>query len=173
MYELLYTSLATYDISAEDLRQLLIQARDKNRRLDITGMLLHHDREFVQLLEGPREHVEDVYASIQRDERNQRVELRYAGPIETRSFSQWAMAFERVKIAQALDPRSDVEPIDEEGLPKALRGDVLNVGKELFLYHRKQLRASATRHQDAVNQAHVEAAFTDSVASPRADRPPR
>ncbi|NJO83577.1 MAG: BLUF domain-containing protein, partial [Blastochloris sp.] len=44
----------------DQLREILVKARDKNRRLNVTGMLLYRDRFFIQALEGEQEVVEPL-----------------------------------------------------------------------------------------------------------------
>ena len=54
VFQLIYVSLATRPMTPGDLVELLTQSRDKNARLGITGLLVYHNREFMQLLEGER-----------------------------------------------------------------------------------------------------------------------
>lgn len=92
-HELIYTSLATRNMSEADLTSLLVQSRDKNLRLNITGLLVYGKREFVQLLEGKKEAIFDLYNTIVKDDRHQQVELLWHGDIKKRSFLDWSMAF--------------------------------------------------------------------------------
>jgi hypothetical protein len=52
MYFLIYNSYAAVEVHDMLLKQLLIEARDKNKRLNITGMLLYFRQQFIQLIEG-------------------------------------------------------------------------------------------------------------------------
>ncbi len=93
MHELIYTSVANWDLSTQELTELLDQSRIKNARLNITGILVYHDRGFMQLLEGDKKAIFELYDTICEDERHTSVQLFWNGEIEDRSFEDWAMAF--------------------------------------------------------------------------------
>lgn len=97
MYELVYNSIADpQDIDEADLMGILAASREHNRVRGITGFLLYHRGEFVQLLEGERETVRQVYFDyITRDPRHTNVTLCWEFEIERRSFPDWSMAFYR------------------------------------------------------------------------------
>lgn len=101
--ELVYCSVATRIMTPDDLRDLLEVAREKNARLNVTGILLYSNltREFVQMLEGERDVVEELMAVIANDERHTSVDVMFQGEIEQRSFKDWSMAFRRL---EELDP---------------------------------------------------------------------
>lgn len=92
-HELVYTSCATREMNKKDLTELLEVSRDKNARLNITGLLVYHNREFIQLLEGAKKDIFDLYDTICEDERNTQNQLLWDGEIKQRSFTDWAMAF--------------------------------------------------------------------------------
>ena len=100
LHALIYTSTARRLFSDAMLRELLEQARTRNARLGITGCLLYYDGSFMQYLEGPREGVQAVFASIQRDPRHHQVGLLHQGPIERREFADWWMAAGKVSRVQ-------------------------------------------------------------------------
>lgn len=54
MYHLIYTSYAIEPFDEAKLIELLKKARENNRLLDITGMLLYVNGKFMQVLEGKR-----------------------------------------------------------------------------------------------------------------------
>jgi len=92
-HELIYVSLATREMSPEDLIELLQQSREKNARLNVTGLLVYHRREFMQLLEGSKADIFSLYDTICRDDRNQQNRLLWDGPMTQRAFADWSMAF--------------------------------------------------------------------------------
>jgi hypothetical protein len=53
-----YTSTATRDLTDDDLAELLRQCVRNNDRTGLTGLLLHRDGRFMQVLEGPDEAVQ-------------------------------------------------------------------------------------------------------------------
>ena len=97
-HELIYNSLAVRAMSSNDLLALLEQSRDKNKRLGITGFLVYHHGEFIQILEGGKKEVLDLYDTITQDERHTEVNLIWEGPIAERGFSDWSMAFANTNL---------------------------------------------------------------------------
>ncbi len=90
---LLYRSKATNTLGSLHLFNMLSEARSKNASMGITGHLLYTEEVFVQCIEGPAESVADLWASIQRDERHYDLEILARGPIHTRRYADWSMAF--------------------------------------------------------------------------------
>ena len=74
------------------LGALFSQARSNNKRRQITGALLVSGQTFIQTLEGEEEVVRGVYASIQKDNRHEAVELLESGVVPERVFGHWSMA---------------------------------------------------------------------------------
>ena len=93
MFELLYTSVAPQCLSEKELMSILIKARIKNKTLNITGLLVYHDREILQILEGEEAAVKALFQAICEDVRHTRVEVFYEGYIQERAFTDWGMAF--------------------------------------------------------------------------------
>ena len=98
---LVYRSRATHKLGSLHLFNLLIQCREKNRRLGITGHLLYTEEIFVQCIEGPCEGIEDLWQSLQRDERHHQIELLSPArrPVQvTRDLASfWARGYVEVK----------------------------------------------------------------------------
>lgn len=93
MYELIYVSDTDQFQNEDQLLELLTQARDKNKRLNITGLLIYHNKKFMQLLEGAEEDVKSLMEEIKNDSRHSNVQVLIENKIEQRSFKQWSMAF--------------------------------------------------------------------------------
>ena len=105
LYCLVYVSLATQDMSDDQLKAMLKKARDNNEKLSITGMLLYRDGFFMQALEGDEEKIETLFNKIAKDIRHRDVLLVYKKPIKERSFEKWTMGFNKVdsKTLDCLD----------------------------------------------------------------------
>lgn len=93
MYSVLYRSVAEPDFSKEDIYKMLSYARAYNNSNGITGCLLYHRGQFLQLIEGEEEEVTALYNRIRQDPRHRMVTT-----LETRSdvhriFNDWDMAF--------------------------------------------------------------------------------
>lgn len=93
---LVYVSTASEPMNEPDLAALLAQARERNERNDITGMLLYKDRRFIQLLEGHEEHVKKIFDSIKRDDRHHDVQLLWFRYAQYREFPDWTMGFQNI-----------------------------------------------------------------------------
>jgi hypothetical protein len=93
LYTLSYASTETAPLGTAGLLGLLNQARAFNVEHDITGLLLHREDSFLQVIEGRKSDVLDLYERIKRDPRHQRVEILFEEPIEEREYSDWQMAF--------------------------------------------------------------------------------
>ncbi|MFT7711551.1 Blue light- and temperature-regulated antirepressor YcgF [Clavibacter michiganensis] len=94
-----YTSTATRDLTDDDLAELLRQCVRNNEESGLTGMLLHRDGRFMQVLEGPDDAVRDVFAVIAADTRHTEVRLLLDESISERAFPAWKMAFRTVDDA--------------------------------------------------------------------------
>ncbi len=106
LHYLIYVSSAARPMTAPELIELLEQSRDKNARLDITGMLLYKNGNFMQMLEGERDVVHDLYATICADERHFDVYTIVARDVEARSFPDWSMGFSDMNEALPEQPFS-------------------------------------------------------------------
>ncbi len=96
LIHLIYASTATRKFSEEDLLQLLGESRLKNAQLNLTGVLLHTDNHFFQILEGEPEMVDQMFQHISQDERHTKVVSIIREPISKRSFGEWTMGFARI-----------------------------------------------------------------------------
>lgn len=99
LFALMYSSYATEDMNQTSLDDILEQARRKNARLDITGILLYRRGRFFQYLEGAEEAVRSVYDEIQQDSRHTRLRILLESPVESRRFSEWTMGYEPLREA--------------------------------------------------------------------------
>lgn len=91
--QLIYISAASVEFTTEDLTKLLKKAREKNAKVDVSGMLIYHEGSFFQVLEGPEEEVYRVYDLIADDPRHDEVRLLLKSVVEKRSFENWSMGF--------------------------------------------------------------------------------
>lgn len=96
MIHLIYISSATKEFSERDLITLLEQSRTRNKRQNVTGMLLYRNGTFLQVLEGEEKDVNEIYQSICFDERNAGNYLTETKAIKERNFPNWNMGFENL-----------------------------------------------------------------------------
>lgn len=93
MFELIYHSISNPSLKAEDISNILQTSRKFNSINNVTGCLLYRGSEFLQILEGDKKVIKDLYASIQRDERHSNVYVIIENEKNERSFGDWSMAF--------------------------------------------------------------------------------
>jgi hypothetical protein len=98
-----YTSTATRHLTDDDLAELLRQCARNNERTGLTGLLLHRDGRFMQVLEGPDDAVEAVFATIAADPRHTDVRQLLDEQIASRRFPAWSMGFRSVDDATVRD----------------------------------------------------------------------
>lgn len=97
LISIVYVSEATKSVTDSDLKDILEIARITNQALNITGMLLHRDKYFIQVLEGDEQDVIPLYKKIAQDPRHTRVFLVYKTEIKARAFENWSMGFNRLE----------------------------------------------------------------------------
>jgi len=131
MYELVYTSLARSGLKKSDIEAIISTSKRNNLKKGITGCLLYYKREFVQILEGPKEDVKILFEKIKKDPRNLSPKLLYEGSIEAPVFGSWSMA---VKIIEDKEVKyiKEILAIDEfKDIQTAISNNT-NTGKKLF-----------------------------------------
>ena len=73
------------------LAGILLSARRNNRRDDITGALICRQDVYLQLIEGPPDRIDTLYAKIERDDRHCDVRLMLTEDASERMFAGWDM----------------------------------------------------------------------------------
>jgi Sensors of blue-light using FAD len=87
----LYASRAAATSEGAVLDDILNQSRKRNPALGITGLLCVSGDIFIQVLEGGREEVCELYNAIVRDPRHTQVRLLSYEEITERRFAAWTM----------------------------------------------------------------------------------
>ena len=90
---IVYRSRAVGPISDTDLFYLLAQARDRNARLGVSGIVLYDRGFFFQWIEGANEALGSVWNSIRADRRHTDVQVLIDQEIPVRLFEGWNMQF--------------------------------------------------------------------------------
>ena len=91
LVRLMYASRAATAIDQEALMAILRKSKAKNPGLGITGVLCFSQDIFLQVLEGGRSAVNQLYNRIAADPRHQQVELLCYEEIDERRFAGWSM----------------------------------------------------------------------------------
>ncbi len=97
VYNLVYMSESRMGPPTPATRQavdaILATARQRNASVDVTGALLFTEGRFVQVLEGERDKVHEIFDRIGADARHADVEILSAQYSDRRRFKEWSMAF--------------------------------------------------------------------------------
>ena len=96
MYFLVYVSSARNLFTDEQLSELLTKSRNNNTNSGITGLLLYHDGSIIQVLEGEKEAVRQIFDAIGRDKRHSGILQMIEGESENRNFPDWSMGFKHI-----------------------------------------------------------------------------
>ena len=91
LVRLLYASRAVAPLSASVVDAILEQSRRNNLRQGITGILCFSEEMFIQVLEGGRDEVCDLFSAIVCDKRHRGVRILVYEEISERRFGGWNM----------------------------------------------------------------------------------
>lgn len=91
LVRLLYASRAAAPLTTAVVDSILAQSRAHNPKLGVTGVLCYSQDLFMQVLEGGRDEVCELYNTIVRDDRHTDVRLLSFEEISERRFGNWTM----------------------------------------------------------------------------------
>ncbi len=111
MFHIIYASEASRSLTRQELLALHARAREKNSRVGITGMLIHKDGRFAQVLEGEEGAVRQLFDIIRQDGRHRDVKILMEGPIAQREFADWSMGFQDLQDNDLLGLYGHVKPL--------------------------------------------------------------
>ena len=77
------------------------EARVNNIRRNVTGMLVYDNATYMQVLEGSKKDVHDIYNSIVKDPRNNGHFKLVEEEISERTFPNWSMGFKSLESFSA------------------------------------------------------------------------
>jgi Sensors of blue-light using FAD len=97
MHRIIYLSSSVNYFSDDQLKDLLKTAKQKNNIVGITGLLLYIDGDFLQVLEGEKETLVQLYEKIKLDARHKSVIKVYDENVLDRQFENWDMGFSALK----------------------------------------------------------------------------
>ncbi|MDD5323369.1 MAG: phosphate-starvation-inducible PsiE family protein [Methylococcales bacterium] len=96
MIQTTYISTPTRPMTTDDLMEILNTARLNNVCIGVSGMLLYTGSEFIQILEGEEEVVEELLDSIKKDPRHRDFRIIEKKKIYKRDYAEWTMGFKRI-----------------------------------------------------------------------------
>jgi hypothetical protein len=146
LYNLAYISKnsikGTPDETKVEICDILAAAHRNNPKKGITGALLYSGGYFCQVIEGPQDVLEELFESIQMDNRHSDVTVLHFEPIESRGFNEWAMAFAGIEDTMRFDIDGVLASKDELKMRET--------GRNLV----SVLDQMVKQHQSVINSAH-------------------
>ena len=120
MIRLVCVSTTEQLLSQDDLLDILRTNAQNHERHQITGLLVYHSGDFLQVLEGPEDLVEEVMERAVVASDDGRVNVLLREEVEERYFDRWAMSFATT---------ANLDPKDQEHLSDFLeRGELPEPG---------------------------------------------
>lgn len=99
IYKLIYKSkINTQKIT--DLIDIIKKAEYKNKKLDLTGLLVRTNDEYIQILEGSKKHINQLFAKLYLDPRHKDVFIISMSQSEMRYFKNWSMIGIDLNVSQ-------------------------------------------------------------------------
>ncbi len=96
LYTILYVSRAIMNFDRYELNALLDKAKKNNNKRNITGILLYSSKCFIQVLEGKKEDVQQLFNKIGNDSRHFDLRVLIEKPVSQRLFEKWSMAHNKL-----------------------------------------------------------------------------
>ena len=90
MRHISYTSMAD-DLSAEEFAAIVAHARKKNLERQISGAIAFDGRMITQIIEGPRQNVDELFLKISSDSRHSGVVLQSRADIKASQFEGFGL----------------------------------------------------------------------------------
>ncbi len=135
--------MAAEELNPADVLNILTECRNFNTPNRITGCLLFHNGEFLQILEGEEEVVLELFEKISKDPRHTHVRLISQGAIVKKSFAQWSMAFHELKNVDFQKLNDTLELDDFENLIDVI--DKPTKAKRMFAFIAKDILEASMR----------------------------
>ncbi len=106
-----YLSHAAWPETDASLAELAQQCAALNARANVTGVLAYADGRFAQIVEGPRDGVDEVLTRINDSRRHRDITVLGEAAIDVRAFPDWNMQWLREQHADGLERVNAVRPL--------------------------------------------------------------
>ncbi|MGB5418460.1 BLUF domain-containing protein [Algibacter sp.] len=93
--------------SLENVKKIYTKAKQNNLKLNITGILIYQNGNFLQVLEGHEEQVDKTYEKIRNDSRHRNIIKVINNTIEQRIFEDYNFGFSIIKSSQEFNELND------------------------------------------------------------------
>jgi len=122
--QVIYVSVRKASCTDEEIQKILEASNRKNGERDISGVLLYSKSKFLQVLEGEKDEIMELYDKIKADERHTNVIMISLRPIKERYFPSWQMGSK--KIDDSYDFLTDMDEQSKKEFKKILEGEQTN-----------------------------------------------
>jgi hypothetical protein len=106
-----------------ELEAIVAESRVRNNENAITGVLLAAGGNFMQMLEGPRQSLDETMVRIRSSRRHTGIIELVDEPVSVREFDDWSMAFTHAEADKFMQLRN---------ASWVREGDHLSAGRELL-----------------------------------------
>ncbi|WP_101758151.1 BLUF domain-containing protein [Oceanicoccus sp. KOV_DT_Chl] len=96
LIHIIYVSASKEIFGEYELIRLLESIRTRNKKHNITGMLLYNDGNIMQLIEGAEADVSQLFENIKSDERHTGIIEMVRDEISERTFTEWSMSYKNI-----------------------------------------------------------------------------
>lgn len=94
--QIVYISTSEIDDFESEVDNILATSRSNNKEAEVTGVLLHAQGMFFQVLEGDPAQLKPVLDRISKDKRHSGVTVLLEREVTKRHFSEWEMGWSRI-----------------------------------------------------------------------------
>ena len=133
MRQIAYFSTAAEPQTEMLLQSILSTAQARNQEHGITGLLVAGGNRYMQVFEGPRRAVAQLYENIRADSRHLAVATLVNRTAFKRSFEGWSMAYRREPDLGAFDRFPDVVRFLTSRIDDSLLRNQVRKFSEIFI----------------------------------------
>lgn len=112
-----------------DLKHINRAAAKRNKRLDISGVLIIEHKFFLQIMEGPDQNVENLLNIIRRDRRHKNMKVLLQQEVFKRDFHEWNMDQINLSHCKSIDRNQIIQ------FTEAYKANLIPRAKELALLY--------------------------------------
>lgn len=91
MIQIIYTSIASEDLPSGEIFKIVEKSASNNHENGLSGFLIFHQGQFLQILEGEEAAVEKLMDTLAHDSRHHSIHVVNQRHIPERSFPDWKM----------------------------------------------------------------------------------
>lgn len=125
--QLVYISVRKENCTDAEIDKILEASNRKNGEIDVTGVLLYSKTKFIQVLEGDKDEILNLYDKIKEDDRHRNVMFLSLRAIKKRDFPSWQMGRKEFDL-NGVEFRTNISMSEQDQFKSILSG---NGGEEI------------------------------------------